>query len=184
VVDYASLARFYDAVMGDPLPKSSRVVDAITRHSEGASSVLELGCGTGSVLAGLPASLSVTGLDRSPEMLAIARSKVPKARFIEADISSFDLGERFDVIICVGLHTGEAELRDGDYFGTTVNRAARLVAVAHGGQVICSSSTAELLETDVVLLDLGEQPGPRGPSAHANIRSEGGCRTVPAAQWR
>jgi SAM-dependent methyltransferase len=101
VGDYASFARFYDTVMGDPLPKISRVAEAITRHSQGASSVLELGCGTGSILAGLPACLSLTGLDRSPEMLAIARSKVPKARFIEADISSFHLGERFDVIICV-----------------------------------------------------------------------------------
>jgi class 3 adenylate cyclase len=32
-----------------------------------------------------------------------------------------------------GLHTGEAEERDGDYFGPAVNRAARLMAVAHGG---------------------------------------------------
>jgi SAM-dependent methyltransferase len=101
VAGYASFAQFYDAVMGDPLPRSSRVTDTITRHSAGASSVLELGCGTGSVLAGLPTSLSVTGIDRSPEMLAIASSKVPRGRFIKADISSFDLGERFDVVICV-----------------------------------------------------------------------------------
>jgi class 3 adenylate cyclase len=56
----------------------------------------------------------------------------------------------------MGLHTGEAELRGGDYFGTTVNRAARLVAVGHGGQVICSSTTAEVADTDVGLVDLGE----------------------------
>jgi predicted ATPase/class 3 adenylate cyclase len=56
----------------------------------------------------------------------------------------------------MGLHTGEAEFRGGDYFGTSVNRAARLVAVGHGGQIICSSSTAELLDVDVDLVDLGE----------------------------
>jgi predicted ATPase/class 3 adenylate cyclase len=44
------------------------------------------------------------------------------------------------------IHTGEAELRDGDYFGSTVNRAARLRAIGHGGQVLCSQSSAQLLE--------------------------------------
>jgi predicted ATPase/class 3 adenylate cyclase len=56
----------------------------------------------------------------------------------------------------MGLHTGEAESRDGDYFGTAVNRAARLTAVGHGGQVICSSTTAELADSDRALVDLGE----------------------------
>ena len=56
----------------------------------------------------------------------------------------------------MGLHTGEAELRDGGYFGTTVNRAARLMAVGHGGQVLCSAVTAGLVEGDVPLVDLGE----------------------------
>jgi class 3 adenylate cyclase len=56
----------------------------------------------------------------------------------------------------MGLHSGEAQLRDGDYFGTAVNRTARLVAVGHGGQVICSLATAELADTDLVVVDLGE----------------------------
>ena len=45
----------------------------------------------------------------------------------------------------MGLHTGEAELRDGDYFGSTLNRCARLMGVAHGGQVVCSEATAALV---------------------------------------
>ncbi len=56
----------------------------------------------------------------------------------------------------MGLHTGEAEVRDGDYFGSTVNRAARLMAIAHGGQVLCSSTTAELVGDRSTLTDLGE----------------------------
>jgi predicted ATPase len=56
----------------------------------------------------------------------------------------------------MGLHTGEAQLREGDYFGTAVNRAARLMAVGHGGQVLCSAATASLVEGEVPLVDLGE----------------------------
>ena len=57
----------------------------------------------------------------------------------------------------MGIHTGEAEFRNGDYFGTTVNRAARLMAIGHGGQVLLSSATAELLGDSVTLVDLGGQ---------------------------
>ena len=56
----------------------------------------------------------------------------------------------------MGLHTGEAELRDGDYFGSTLNRCARLMGVAHGGQVVCSAVTAELARDRDDLRDLGE----------------------------
>jgi DNA-binding winged helix-turn-helix (wHTH) protein len=56
-----------------------------------------------------------------------------------------------------GLHTGTAQERDGDYFGTVVNRAARIGAAGHGGQVLVSAATAELLADDEwSLVDLGE----------------------------
>ncbi|MBE1548486.1 class 3 adenylate cyclase [Mycobacterium sp. OAS707] len=61
--------------------------------------------------------------------------------------------------IRIALHTGEVELRNGDYFGRAVNRAARLRSLAAGGQILCSGATAELvvdsLRDDVVLADLG-----------------------------
>jgi predicted ATPase/class 3 adenylate cyclase len=57
----------------------------------------------------------------------------------------------------MGLHTCEVELRDGDYYGSAVNRAARLMSAAHGGQVVVSLATSELVrDADWELVDLGD----------------------------
>jgi predicted ATPase/class 3 adenylate cyclase len=60
----------------------------------------------------------------------------------------------------MAIHTGHCEERDGDYFGPAVNRAARLEAIAHGGQVLLSEATAALVREgipeDCSLIDLGE----------------------------
>ena len=60
----------------------------------------------------------------------------------------------------IGVHTGEVQLRDdGNYIGSTVNRAARLRDVAHGGQIVLSGTTEDLvvdrLPPDAWLTDLG-----------------------------
>ena len=99
---YEHFARHYDEVTGgDPLANGPRVRDHLRRHAPGAISVLELGCGSGQILAALTAVPSLTGVDRSPQMLSRARERVPRARLIEADMADFDLGERFDAVICV-----------------------------------------------------------------------------------
>jgi predicted ATPase/class 3 adenylate cyclase/Tfp pilus assembly protein PilF len=60
----------------------------------------------------------------------------------------------------MGLHTGVAELREGDYLGAALNRAARIMSAAHGGQVLLSAATAELvrgqLPEGVTLREMGE----------------------------
>ncbi|MCB0215252.1 MAG: tetratricopeptide repeat protein, partial [Chloroflexi bacterium] len=74
------------------------------------------------------------------------------------------LAHRWDAVegmrVRMSLHTGAADERDDDYFGPTVNRVARLLSTAHGGQVLLSSATEALLRDDlpeaVTLIDLGE----------------------------
>jgi predicted ATPase/class 3 adenylate cyclase len=61
---------------------------------------------------------------------------------------------KLELPVRMGIATGEAELRDGDYFGTVLNRAARVMAAGHGRQVLVADSTAGLL-SGVDLLDLG-----------------------------
>src|SRR5262249_13843446 len=58
----------------------------------------------------------------------------------------------------MGIHTGDAAQRDGDYFGPAVNRAARVMAVAHGGQLVGSATTADIVSDHpgMPLRDLGE----------------------------
>jgi predicted ATPase/class 3 adenylate cyclase len=60
----------------------------------------------------------------------------------------------------IALHTGEAELRDGDYYGSTVNRTARLRSLAHGGQTLITHITNDLVRDTIPdganLRDLGE----------------------------
>jgi class 3 adenylate cyclase len=58
-----------------------------------------------------------------------------------------------------GLHAGVVERRDNDYFGSPVNRAARIMGAAHGGQVLLSQAVVDfvrhILPTAVSLRDLG-----------------------------
>src|SRR5438093_85108 len=60
----------------------------------------------------------------------------------------------------MAIHAGLAESRDGDYFGPTLNRVARMLASAHGGQIVLSRAVVDLLGTQLrdtaKLIDLGE----------------------------
>jgi predicted ATPase/class 3 adenylate cyclase len=89
-----------------------------------------------------------------------ASDAVAAAVSAQRALASHGWPEGVDVRVRMGLHTGVATLRLGDYVGLDVHRAARICSAGHGGQVLISSSTRELvaneLPPDVALRDLGE----------------------------
>ena len=101
MVAYTKLDRFYDAAMGDRTEMASYIRRLIRRHKPRARTLLDLACGTGAILKILAKSYDVAGLDLSPQMLLLARKKLPNVRFYRKDMTRFELATKFDVIICV-----------------------------------------------------------------------------------
>jgi predicted TPR repeat methyltransferase len=73
----------------------------IQKYPSKGNNLLELGCGTGTILQAFADGYSLTGLDLSQPMLDVAAEKIPNARLVQGDITDFDLGQKFDVILCV-----------------------------------------------------------------------------------
>jgi len=141
MAQYDSFAAFYDAVNGEPTELIATLLGAFDRYRSDVRDVLELGCGTGAVLAGLGSGYSLTGIDLSSRMLERARRRCPEARLLEADITRFELDETFDAVICVFdtlNHVTSLEgwemvvskvaqhLRDGGLFLFDLNTVGRL----------------------------------------------------------
>ena len=82
------------------------------------------------------------------DSFAVSFSRVSDAVAAAVEIRDRIGAERWPaatpIVVRIGLHTGEAEERDGDYFGPAVNRAARIMAVANPGQVLLCSTTARM----------------------------------------
>jgi predicted ATPase/class 3 adenylate cyclase len=78
----------------------------------------------------------------------------------QCDLAAHDWPEGAALRVRMGLHTGEPQLSAAHYTGIDVHRAARIAAAAHGGQVLLSQTTFDLVESDLpeglALRDLGE----------------------------
>lgn len=75
---------------------------------------------------------------------------------------------QLELPVRMGIATGEAELREGDYFGAALNRAARVMAAGHGGQILLADSTAGLLG-GADLIDLGPRRDGESMTAAAMV---------------
>ena len=173
---YAKFAAFYDQIMGDRTVDIERVKRLVARYHPAARSLLELGCGTGAILAGMTPGLSVAGIDIAPEMLAAAAHSAPTARLLRADITSFSLGTRFDVVICMfdtinhlpSLKQWHAlfdrvheHLAPGGLFVFDINTAGRLRRLWHG------PAFATDFGEHTVIMDV--MPGGRGDGGEGEL---------------
>ena len=86
-----------------------------------------------------------TGGDGVAAAFAGAANGVMAALDAQRALQAHDWPEHAELRVRMGLHSGEAHERDGDYFGPPVNRASRVMALACGGQVVMTSTTSDLL---------------------------------------
>lgn len=95
---YQAFAKLYDELMYDqPYDQWA----AITMKFAGSTDrVLDVACGTGSVVSLLPVTMHRVGIDLSEEMLAIANEKDPAVHLLVQNMVEMDIGETFDVITC------------------------------------------------------------------------------------
>jgi SAM-dependent methyltransferase len=114
---FSRSARLYDAVYASirDYPREAAELDRlIQERCPGARTLLDVACGTGAHLEHL-AGYEAEGLDLDPEMLAVARERQPKVAFHEGDMVDFDLGKRFDAVVCmfssIGYVRSEERLR-------------------------------------------------------------------------
>jgi predicted ATPase/class 3 adenylate cyclase len=88
---------------------------------------------------------------------AVASDAIDAAVSAQLALQREEWAETGPLRVRMGIHSGAAEIRDGDYYGTALNRAARLMSVAHGGQIVVSLTTRDLLrDSPIDLVDLGE----------------------------
>jgi SAM-dependent methyltransferase len=98
---YDVIAQFYDSVVADPTEKAWWLSQLIHQHHPKAKNVLELACGTGSLLEVLAKDYHVAGLDNSKEMLQFARKRLPDTEFILANMADFKIDQKFDAVLCI-----------------------------------------------------------------------------------
>lgn len=100
---FTATAEYYDALYS--FKNYGEEADAIrrilAREHPGAKSILDVACGTGAHAQLLAASFQMDGIDAEPKFIQIAQAKHPGGTFTVADMRSFQLGRRYDVVQCL-----------------------------------------------------------------------------------
>jgi SAM-dependent methyltransferase len=96
-------AAWYDAFYRDKnyAGEADQVATLIQARHPQASTLLDVGCGTGRHLEHLCAHFVCVGVDLDPGLLTVARRRLPEVPLVQADMTEFDLGRRFDAVTCL-----------------------------------------------------------------------------------
>lgn len=100
MTQYDTFANHYDAVVGSREEVARFIQRVISSFAPRSKTLLELGCGSGSMLKLLTKKYKCTGIDQSKGMIAVAKKKAPRARVSVGDITDFDLKIKYDAVIC------------------------------------------------------------------------------------
>ena len=100
MTQYDAFAKHYDQVVGDRSDVARLFMVLLREFAPKARSVLELGCGSGTMLRELSARYATTGIDNSRAMLRLAATKALRAKTLFGDIRRLDLNTRYDAIVC------------------------------------------------------------------------------------
>ncbi len=101
---YKNFAEYYDKIYEnvDYTGEAEFIKWAAFKHKSNSNNrLIDVACGTGAHANELKDSFKITGVDLNPEMLEIARKKVPEAVFVQGDMKSLDIGSKFDVVTCI-----------------------------------------------------------------------------------
>jgi SAM-dependent methyltransferase len=101
---FTETALYYDKIYSfkDYPAEAERLMAIFREHQRsGGTHLLDVACGTGRHLEYLRDQYDVEGIDISPELLAIARQRLPGIRFHHGDMRAFDLGDTFDLVTCL-----------------------------------------------------------------------------------
>jgi len=112
---YMSRPELYDLEYSfkDYAGESETIERIVRERSPGATTLLDVACGTGKHLEHLRASFDCEGMDIDEGLLRVARDRVPDVPLHQADMRDFDLGRRFDVITCLFSAIGFVGSPDG-----------------------------------------------------------------------
>ncbi len=134
---FSRSAELYDQIYGqikDYADESRRVAELLGRLHTGARTLLDVGCGTGEHgrLLARDHDYDVDGLDVEPDFVRLARRKHPDRTFTRGDMTDFDLGRRYDAVLCLFSSIGYVKTLEN------VERALRRFRahLAGGGVVV------------------------------------------------